>query len=254
MYAVIRTGGKQYRVEAGQRLRVEKLPGVAGDSVAFPDVLMIGGGNGQVAVGTPVVENAKVVGEIVEQGRSRKVTVFKYKNKTRYRRLRGHRQQLTLLAITEIQAPDGRSDTYELRRPSQALEEVEEPEAAAIVTVDADAAEASEPAAASAPAEETTSAAADGDAAPSVAAEAGDAVAEPRTTARKLASRGRKTASKAGTKASAAKKTAAKKTTAKKTTAAKKTAAKKTTTARKTAAKKTGAAKRAPARKAKKEE
>ena len=125
MYAVIRTGGKQYRVEAGQQLRVEKLSGAAGDRVEFPEVLMIGG-DGDVAVGTPTVENARVVGEIVEQGRGRKITVFKYKSKTRYRRLRGHRQQQTLLAITEIQSPDGRSASWELRRPGALTAELDD--------------------------------------------------------------------------------------------------------------------------------
>ena len=238
MYAVIRTGGKQYRVEAGQRLRVEKLSGAAGDRVEFPEVLMIGG-EGAVAGGTPTVENAKVVGEIVEQGRGRKITVFKYKSKTRYRRVRGHRQQQTLLAITEIQAPDGRSTSYEVRRPGVLMEELdEEPpvaaEPAGPAVVEPEVAEAAPSDEAAAVEEAEAAAAAETAPQPETtepAADAPEAVAEPAAQARKTR----------------AKKTAAKKTTAKKT-AAKKTAAKKTT-AKKTAAKK-AAAKKAPAAKA----
>ena len=254
MYAVIRTGGKQYRVEAGQRLRVEKLSGAAGDRVEFPEVLMIGG-DGETAVGTPTVEDAHVVGEIVEQGRSRKVTVFKYKNKTRYRRVRGHRQQQTVLAITEIRAPDGRSASYEVRRPGAPVEEAAE--VAAEVPADA------EPVATEAPAPAVEAVEAVEAAAPQAPAPAEEAepAAEPEPAAERPA-RSRKTAAKktSATK-TAAKKTAAKKTAAKKTvatktaatkTAAKKTAAKKTaakkTAAKKTAAKKT-AAKKTSARK-----
>ncbi|MXY80434.1 MAG: 50S ribosomal protein L21 [Chloroflexi bacterium] len=252
MYAVIRTGGKQYRVEAGQRLRVEKLSGAAGDRVEFPEVLMIGG-DGETAVGTPTVEDAHVVGEIVEQGRSRKVTVFKYKNKTRYRRVRGHRQQQTVLAITEIRAPDGRSASYEVRRPGAPVEEAAE--------VAAEAPADNEPVAteAPAPAEEAVEAVQAVEAAepeaPAPAEEAAPAV-EPESAADRPA-RSRKTAAKkTAAKKTAAKKTAAKKTTAKKT-AAKKTAAKKASatkaaakkaTAKKTAAKKTSARKSASKR------
>ncbi len=104
MYAVIRTGGKQYRVEPGQRLQVERLPGDAGSTIELTDVLMLGG-NGELTVGTPTVADARVIAEIIEQGRGRKVRVFKYKNKIRYRRLRGHRQLQTVLNIQEILAP-----------------------------------------------------------------------------------------------------------------------------------------------------
>ena len=247
MYAVIRTGGKQYRVEAGQRLRVEKLSGAAGDRVEFPEVLMIGG-DGETAVGTPTVEDARVVGEIVEQGRSRKVTVFKYKNKTRYRRVRGHRQQQTVLAITEIRAPDGRSASYEVRRPGAPVEEAAE--VAAEVPADAEpvATEAPAPAEEAVEAVEAVEAAAPEAPAP---AEEAEPAAEPEPAAERPA-RSRKTAAKkTAAKKTAAKKTAAKKTAAKKAsatkTAAKKATAKKTaakqTAAKKTAAKKTAAEK-----------
>ena len=246
MYAVIRTGGKQYRVEAGQRLRVEKLPGDAGASIEFPEVLMIGGTDSAVAVGTPRVENARVVGEIVEQGRGRKVTVFKYKNKTRYRRLRGHRQQQTLLAITEIQAPDGTLATYELRRPLAISDDAVADDAVADDAVADDAAVADDTAVADdAGVSEDATTAAETSAASETGAEAGERASESASddvtedgdavaAAAKPTTRARKTASKA------AKKTAAKK--AAKKTAAKKTAAKKPA-AKKTAAKKTGARK-----------
>jgi len=102
VYAVIRTGGKQYRVSPGQRLSVERLNGGSGDQVAFEDVLLVRGADGAVAVGAPTVAGASVKAEIVRQRRAAKINVFKYKSKTRYRRLRGHRQQLTDLRISEV--------------------------------------------------------------------------------------------------------------------------------------------------------
>ena len=105
VYAVIRSGGKQYRVSPGQRIRLERLDGDAGDTISFDDVLLVSGG-GEVAVGTPTVEAASVSGEIVEQGRGRKINVFKYKSKTRYRRLRGHRQLHTAVLVNEVALGD----------------------------------------------------------------------------------------------------------------------------------------------------
>lgn len=105
VYAVIRSGGKQYRVSPGQTVRLERLDGEAGDRIDFDDVLLVNG-DGRVAVGSPNVETATVRGEIVEQGRGRKVLVFKYKNKTRYRRLRGHRQLHTAVRVEEVQLGD----------------------------------------------------------------------------------------------------------------------------------------------------
>jgi len=115
VYAVIRTGGKQYRVETGQRLLVESLPGGAGDTVELSDVLLIGS-EGSVTVGTPNVADARVVAEIVAQGRSRKINVFKYKSKIRYRRLIGHRQPHTELTIREIVGPEGPTPKTKPRR------------------------------------------------------------------------------------------------------------------------------------------
>ena len=102
MYAVIKTGGKQYRVSEGDRLRGEKLPGEPGAQVTFDEVLMIGGE--KVAIGTPVVKGAKVRAEIVTQGRDKKVIVFKFRRRKNYRRKRGHRQPFTELKITGISA------------------------------------------------------------------------------------------------------------------------------------------------------
>lgn len=100
MYAVIKTGGKQYRVSEGDRLRVEKLPGEPGATITFEDVLMIGGD--KVAIGTPIVKGAKVSATITLQDKDKKVIVFKFKRRKNYRRKRGHRQAFTELKITGI--------------------------------------------------------------------------------------------------------------------------------------------------------
>jgi large subunit ribosomal protein L21 len=102
MYAVIRTGGKQYRVSEGDSIRIEKLAGEPGKKVTFDEVLMIGGE--KVAVGKPLVAGAKVTAEIVAQDRAKKIIVFKMKRRKNYRRKRGHRQPYTQVKITAIQA------------------------------------------------------------------------------------------------------------------------------------------------------
>ena len=101
MYAVVRTGGKQYSVREGQQLDVELIDGEAGDRVELGEVLLISDGD-RLTVGTPTVGGARVVAEVIGQGRAPKVTVFKYKRKTRYRRKVGHRQPFTRLAVREI--------------------------------------------------------------------------------------------------------------------------------------------------------
>lgn len=103
MYAVVATGGKQYRVQEGDTLRIEKIPGEVGSDVAFDQVLMVSDGD-DVKVGQPVVENAIVNGTIVEQGKGRKILVFKYKRRKRYRRKQGHRQLFTAVKIGTIEA------------------------------------------------------------------------------------------------------------------------------------------------------
>ena len=102
MYAVIKTGGKQYRVTEGDRLRIEKLPGDVGATLTFDEVLMLGGD--KVAVGTPLVKGAKVTAEIVAQDRAKKVIVFKFRRRKNYRRKRGHRQPFTEIKITGVSA------------------------------------------------------------------------------------------------------------------------------------------------------
>ena len=101
MYAVIKTGGKQYRVAQGDRLRVEKLAGNVGDTVTLGEVLLVGAGDG-VKVGAPLVSGAKVEAKIVGQDRSPKVIIFKLRRRKNYRRKTGHRQPFTALEITGI--------------------------------------------------------------------------------------------------------------------------------------------------------
>lgn len=101
MYAVIQTGGKQYRVEPGEQLRVEKLPGEAGSKLTFEQVLMVGGDAARV--GKPYVSGVKVVAEIVAQDRAKKIIVFKLRRRKNYRRKYGHRQPYTQIKITGIE-------------------------------------------------------------------------------------------------------------------------------------------------------
>lgn len=103
MYAIIRTGGKQYQVAAGDTLRVEKLQGEVGETIELSDVLLVADGD-DVQVGKPVVDGASVVAKIAEQGKAKKVLVFKKKKRKGYRVLRGHRQLFTALTIEEITA------------------------------------------------------------------------------------------------------------------------------------------------------
>ena len=101
MYAVIKTGGKQHRVSEGDVISIERIPGEKGDSVPFDQVLMVGK-EGDVRIGRPILEGAKVVGEILAQTQGDKITVFKTKKRKGYRKKTGHRQPLTSLKIREI--------------------------------------------------------------------------------------------------------------------------------------------------------
>ena len=101
MFAVIKTGGKQYKVAPGDTLFVEKLPAEAGEVVALEEVLMLGDDKG-TTVGTPLVEGATVAAEVLRQDRHAKIIVFKKKRRKNYRRTRGHRQETTVLKVTEI--------------------------------------------------------------------------------------------------------------------------------------------------------
>ncbi len=103
MYAVVNTGGKQYKVQEGDLLRVEKLIGDIGAEVAFDQILLYSDGE-KLTIGQPVVENVAVNAHIVEQAKSKKIIVFKYKRRKRYRRKQGHRQMYTTIKIDSIKA------------------------------------------------------------------------------------------------------------------------------------------------------
>lgn len=102
MYAVVATGGKQYKVREGEILRIEKIPGEIGADVSFDKILMFSDGE-NVKIGQPVLEDVAVNGRIVSQGKAKKIIVFKYKRRKRYRRKQGHRQQFTAVQIDNIQ-------------------------------------------------------------------------------------------------------------------------------------------------------
>ena len=112
MFAVIKTGGKQYRVAADDKLKVEKIDGEPGQIIQFGEVLVVGGDN--VALGAPTVAGASVAAEVLEQGRGRKVIAFKKRRRKNSRRKRGHRQEFTLVRVTEI-LTDGATPTKTAR-------------------------------------------------------------------------------------------------------------------------------------------
>jgi large subunit ribosomal protein L21 len=103
MYAVVATGGKQYKVQAGEVLRVEKISGDIGDPVSFDQVLMLSDGE-QLKIGRPVLNGAVVSGQIVEQDKNKKILIWKFKRRKRYRRKNGHRQPFTAIRIDRIEA------------------------------------------------------------------------------------------------------------------------------------------------------
>ncbi|MDD2586551.1 MAG: 50S ribosomal protein L21 [Syntrophomonadaceae bacterium] len=103
MYAVIKTGGKQYKVSEGIILKVEKLKAEAGDKLVLDQVLLVNDENGNVKVGDPVVDGAKVTVEVLEQGRGKKIIVYKYKKRKNYRRKQGHRQSYTKIKVEKIE-------------------------------------------------------------------------------------------------------------------------------------------------------
>ena len=102
MYAIFRTGGRQYRVEEGDILDVERITGDPGDMLNFDDVLLVGGEQSETRVGTPNVEGAVVTAQVVEQTRANKVLFFHFKNKTRQAKKKGHHQLMTRLQINQI--------------------------------------------------------------------------------------------------------------------------------------------------------
>ncbi len=105
-YAIFKTGGKQYRVSPGDIIDVEKLPVEPGAEIELEEVLALSE-DGEVTFGQPVIEGAKVIAQVHHQARDKKIRVFKYKRKTRYRKMRGHRQSYTRLQIAEIVREEG---------------------------------------------------------------------------------------------------------------------------------------------------
>ncbi|HZJ84052.1 MAG TPA: 50S ribosomal protein L21 [Syntrophomonadaceae bacterium] len=103
MYAVIKTGGKQFKVSEGDFLKIEKLDAEAGDTITFEEVLLVNDGNGNLQVGNPLVANAKVSARVLEQGKDKKIIVYKYKKRKKYRKKQGHRQPYTRVKITKIE-------------------------------------------------------------------------------------------------------------------------------------------------------
>lgn len=150
MFAVIKTGGKQYRVAADQTLEVEKLAGSAGDTIVFDKVLMVAG-EGEPMVGAPIVEGACVAGEIIEQKRGPKIIIFKKRRRKNSRSKNGHRQNLTLVRITEIltggKKPAANKAKAAPEKPEAATPKTEAPKAKS----EAPKAKAPKPAAKSAP-------------------------------------------------------------------------------------------------------
>ncbi len=118
MYAVIRTGGKQYRVAEGDTLEIEKLAGEAGEIILFSEVLMLGG-EGAAQIGAPTVSGASVAAQVMEQKRGTKIIVFKKKRRKNYRRKKGHRQHLTAVCITEI-LTGGKKPSKKAAKPAPA--------------------------------------------------------------------------------------------------------------------------------------
>jgi large subunit ribosomal protein L21 len=128
IYAIVRSGGRQYRVEPNQTLDVNLLTADVGSTVDL-SVLMLSG-DGKTEIGTPLLKKARVVAEVIEHGRGPKILVFKYKNKTRYRRRQGHRQDYTRLAIKQIVSEAGVVTKSEERKRPRKLEVIVEPEEA----------------------------------------------------------------------------------------------------------------------------
>ena len=123
MYAIIKTGGKQYRVQQGDEFKVEKLDANVGDKVVFDEVVAVGGD--KLVVGTPLVEGYAVTAEVLEQGKNDKVVIYKYKAKKDYRRKNGHRQPYTLVKVTEI-GGNAKASAPKAEKPAKA-EKAEKP-------------------------------------------------------------------------------------------------------------------------------
>lgn len=130
MFAVIKTGGKQYRVAADDLLKIEKLPGDAGDMVEFGEVMMVGEGN-DTTIGAPFVDGAMVTAEVVNQGRTRKIIAFKKRRRQNSRRTIGHRQHLTTVRIAEILTGGAKPKKATAKKASPAADKAKAAPAAA---------------------------------------------------------------------------------------------------------------------------
>lgn len=129
MYAIIKTGGKQHRVEEGRTLKVDRLSAEEGSTVELPDVLLLSD-DGDVTVGTPTVEGARVLAQVESHGRAKKIIVFKYRAKVRTRKKTGHRQGFTQITVSEILRP-GQKSKEEAKPKRRARRKAEAPEATA---------------------------------------------------------------------------------------------------------------------------
>ena len=121
MYAVFRTGGKQYRASKGDRLRVERLAGNEGDTVEFDQVLLVGEG-AKVKLGTPLVSGSKVKAKVTAQGKGKKVDVLKFKRRKNYMRLKGHRQLFTEIEVTGITGAPRKAAAKKAEKPAAEAE------------------------------------------------------------------------------------------------------------------------------------
>ena len=119
MYAVIKTGGKQYRVAANDVIKVEKLAGEAGDAITFEEVLFVGDGD-DITIGAPFISGATVAGEVVEQTRGPKIRIFKKRRRKHYQRTMGHRQDLTVIKITDISASGTKKSASKAKKKEEA--------------------------------------------------------------------------------------------------------------------------------------
>ncbi len=141
MYAVIKTGGKQYRVVKDDVIVVERLAGAAGDEIELDQVLMLDDGKGPT-LGTPLVDGARVAATVVDQSRSKKILVFKKKRRKNYRRTMGHRQDLTVLRITDILAKGKKAPASRAKAKAKAKDDEPAAEAAEATAAEASATEA----------------------------------------------------------------------------------------------------------------
>ena len=140
MYAVVKTGGKQYRVTPDDVIRIERISGESGDVISFNDVMMLEN-EGRTAVGNPFVDGAKVVGTLIEQTRGEKIIIFKKKRRKTYRRRNGHRQDLSVVRITGINDPENKKKTTKTKgktvksapKSTKTKTETDKPEPKAIV-------------------------------------------------------------------------------------------------------------------------